>query len=144
MSSNPDARTPKHAYGLALHWSNLDEKFVAECPAFPEMSALGKTREEALANAEAVLALLIEDYEADGDPLPPPTPAPSYSGQTRLRMPVDLHALLAKQAAAQGVSLNTYIVSLLSAGYAIERTAEEAISVVREVARQEYKAVPSR
>lgn len=37
-----------------------------------------------------------------------------YSGNLRVRLPVDLHALLAAQAKEQGVSLNTLIVAYLS------------------------------
>lgn len=39
-----------------------------------------------------------------------------FSGNLRVRLPVDLHALLAAQAKEQGVSLNTLIVSLLAGG----------------------------
>ncbi len=38
------------------------------------------------------------------------------SGQTRVRLPVDLHEALTAQAAVQGVSLNTLIVALLAGG----------------------------
>lgn len=39
-----------------------------------------------------------------------------YSGQTRIRIPVSLHRRLAEQAEFEGVSLNTYIIYLLSLG----------------------------
>lgn len=39
-----------------------------------------------------------------------------YSGQTRIRIPVSLHKRLAEQATCEGVSLNTYIIYLLSLG----------------------------
>jgi predicted HicB family RNase H-like nuclease len=39
-----------------------------------------------------------------------------HSGQTRVRMPVDLHAKLAEIAHEQGVSLNQLIVTLLAGG----------------------------
>lgn len=38
-------------------------------------------------------------------------------GELRVRMPAALHEALATQAAQQGVSLNTWIVTLLAAGY---------------------------
>jgi predicted HicB family RNase H-like nuclease len=41
--------------------------------------------------------------------------AASRSGQLRLRLPVELHTALAAEAKRQGVSLNTWIVTLLAA-----------------------------
>lgn len=38
------------------------------------------------------------------------------SGQTRVRLPTELHAALIAEAERQGVSLNTLIVALLSGG----------------------------
>lgn len=38
------------------------------------------------------------------------------SGQLRVRLPVELHALLAAEADRQSVSLNTLIVALLAGG----------------------------
>ncbi len=38
------------------------------------------------------------------------------SGQTRVRLPVDLHEALTAEAERQGVSLNTLIVALLAGG----------------------------
>ncbi len=40
-----------------------------------------------------------------------------YSGQLRLRMPASLHRELARQASLEGVSLNTYLLCLISQGY---------------------------
>jgi len=39
-----------------------------------------------------------------------------HSGQFRVRLPTDLHAALAAEAARQGVSLNTLIVALVAGG----------------------------
>ena len=38
----------------------------------------------------------------------------SYSGQLRLRMPKSLHGELSQAAMNEGVSLNTYLISLLA------------------------------
>lgn len=38
------------------------------------------------------------------------------SGQTRVRLPVELHEQLIREAEKQGVSLNTLIVALLAGG----------------------------
>lgn len=42
-------------------------------------------------------------------------PEKSYSGKLNLRMPSDLHAKVAAQAAQQGMSVNSYIIKKLNA-----------------------------
>jgi predicted HicB family RNase H-like nuclease len=44
------------------------------------------------------------------------------SGQTRVRLPVELHEALAVEAERQGVSLNTLIVALLAGGIGWKRS----------------------
>jgi predicted RNase H-like HicB family nuclease len=101
-------------YGYELFWSDEDEGYVVTCPDFLGLSAFGKTPEKALKEARVAMQLFIEDYKERGEQLPEPTKVPSYSGQIRLRMPKNLHAEVSKAAARSGVSLNTYLVSLLS------------------------------
>ena len=43
----------------------------------------------------------------------------SYSGQLRLRIPRSLHRDISMKAREEGVSMNQYCVSLLSAGYGV-------------------------
>jgi predicted RNase H-like HicB family nuclease len=101
-------------YGFNLLWSKEDEGFIATCPDFPSLSAFGETPEEALTEAKVALELFIESLQASGDPLPEASEIIEYSGQTRLRMPKSLHLSLAQNAAKEGVSLNTWLVTLLS------------------------------
>ena len=49
-----------------------------------------------------------------GKPPPLPEKVNPYSGQLRLRMPKSLHAALSSEAENENISLNTFIVSLLS------------------------------
>jgi len=55
-----------------------------------------------------------EALEAAGKPLPLPEKVTPSSGQLRLRMPKSLHAALSNEAEDENISLNTYIVTLLS------------------------------
>ena len=63
---------------------------------------------------EVALKGYIESLEADLIPVPEPSNVSNYSGQIRLRMPRILHHDLAVGATKQGMSLNTYMVYLLT------------------------------
>ena len=79
---------------------------------FPVFPPLGETPQEALSEASVALELFIESTEA-GDKLPKPTESIDYSGQIRVRMPKTLHSSLARKAKKEGVSLNTWMITLL-------------------------------
>jgi predicted RNase H-like HicB family nuclease len=101
-------------YSFNVFWSEPDRSYIAICPEFESLSAFGNTPDEALAEMRTVLEMAIETYQEKGWPLPEPKAHPEYSGQLRLRLPRTLHAKLALQAAAEGVSLNTLIVNYLA------------------------------
>jgi antitoxin HicB len=111
-------------YRIVVEWSDEDERFLARVPALPGIVAHGKTpgraAQEARQAAEGILAVLKED----GDEPPPIDTAADYSGQTRLRLPRSLHAQLARDASAEGVSLNSLLLTRLSAprAEAVEHT----------------------
>ena len=102
----------KHA--ISIKWSDEDNSFVATIPGIQAISALGATREEALSELFIAADAYFEALEAAGKPLPLPEKAIPYSGQLRLRMPRSLHAVLSHEAEDENISLNTYIITLLS------------------------------
>jgi predicted RNase H-like HicB family nuclease len=102
----------KHA--ISIKWSDEDNCFVATIPGIKALSAFGATREEALAELHVAAEAYFEALEAAGKPLPSPGKVIPFSGQLRLRMPKSLHASLSNEAEHENISLNTYIVSLLS------------------------------
>jgi predicted RNase H-like HicB family nuclease len=59
-------------YEIILYWSNEDEAFIAEVPELAGCAADGATRQEALANAEAVSAEWLETAREVGRPIPEP------------------------------------------------------------------------
>ena len=59
-------------YEIILYWSNEDESFIAEVPELAGCAADGATRQEALANAEAVIAEWLETARELGRPIPDP------------------------------------------------------------------------
>jgi predicted RNase H-like HicB family nuclease len=105
-----------NAYSRRIVWSVEDGAFVAVAPEFPGLSALGATPGEALDELGVVLDAAIEALREAGEPIPAPLVHRGFSGQFRLRVPQSLHARLVQRAEAEGVSLNTLAVSLLSAG----------------------------
>lgn len=116
-------------YSINIAWSDEDDCFVAIIPEFPLLSAFGDTQEEAIADAKVVLSMTLESLKEDG--ITPPQPKVvephGYSGQVRLRMPACLHETLVKAAGQNGVSMNTYMVSLLSQESSMENVYRRAI-----------------
>jgi predicted RNase H-like HicB family nuclease len=59
-------------YEIILYWSDEDQSFLADVPELPGCCADGATRQEALANAEVVIAEWIETAHEMGRPVPEP------------------------------------------------------------------------
>ena len=102
----------KHA--ISIKWSDEDNSFVATIPGIEALSAFGVTREEALSELYIAADAYFEALVEASKPLPLPIKLNPYSGQLRLRMPKSLHAALSAEAEDENISLNTYIVTLLS------------------------------
>ncbi|MFN6462737.1 MAG: type II toxin-antitoxin system HicB family antitoxin [Nostoc sp. DedVER02] len=88
--------------------------YVAQIKDLPGCLTQGETLEETVANLNEARELWIETAYEFGDDIPLPTSNHSYSGKILLRMPKSLHRRLAETSEQEGVSLNQYIVSLLS------------------------------
>jgi predicted RNase H-like HicB family nuclease len=115
-------------YPAEIFWGDDDSGYIAIAPDLPGCSAFGRTQQEALEELQTAIEGWISAARAVGNDVPPPSrpSAASPSGRVLLRMPRSLHAQLAKQADNEGVSLNQYIVSLLSRR-AAERTIMETL-----------------
>ena len=59
-------------YEMILYWSKEDNRYLVEVPELPGCMADGKTREEAVRNAEIVIAEWIEVAQEDGREIPEP------------------------------------------------------------------------
>lgn len=59
-------------YEIVLYWSAEDGAFIAEVPELAGCAADGATRQEALANAEVVIAECLETARELGRPVPEP------------------------------------------------------------------------
>jgi predicted RNase H-like HicB family nuclease len=109
--------TESNRYPAQVFWSDEDEGWIAVAPDLAGCSAFGETQEEALRELQdAIIAWMGAAREA-GNQIPEPSnPAlrDQLSGKLLVRMPRSLHQQLADQARAENVSLNQYIVFLLT------------------------------
>lgn len=111
--------------------ADTDEmEWVAEFPDLPGCVGAGKTPEEAVAMAIDAKKAWIEVAQEDGMEIPEPTnPYDSdYSGKFTLRLPKTLHKELVLRAEDEGVSLNQYILYLISKGLNKETSAAKEMN----------------
>jgi predicted RNase H-like HicB family nuclease len=109
--------TAVNRYPAQVFWSKEDEGFIAVAPDLPGCSAFGESQEEALGELQDAIAAWIEAAQSAGNRIPEPSePARDveYSGKVLVRMPRELHGQLASLAKSENVSLNHYIVYLLT------------------------------
>ena len=57
-------------YTVVLEFSDEDEVYLVNVPAFPEVHTYGETIEEATANAREAIELAVEMYLEEGKSLP--------------------------------------------------------------------------
>jgi predicted RNase H-like HicB family nuclease len=76
----------------------------------------GETPEEAINNLKDAILGWIEIAKEDGKTIPPPNihSEEEYSGKFTVRVPKSIHKLLVEKAEQEGVSLNSYINTVLS------------------------------
>ncbi len=106
-----------HAYGVSIRRDVFDGEmlFEARVREFPYLHEYAKSWEEAYELVIDAIETLAPMLEEEGKPIPTPiVPIDDYSGRVTLRLPKSLHRALANAAEGEGVSLNSYLVSLLS------------------------------
>jgi len=101
-------------YTYRVTWSEEDGEYVGLCSEFPSLSWLAPTPEAALKGIRQVVAEVVADLEANGEPVPEPIAIRQYSGKFMVRVPPEVHRQLALEAAESGVSLNRIVSAKLS------------------------------
>ncbi len=102
-------------YPVTIH-PDPDGGFVAEIEELPGCVTQGETLGEVFESIEDAKQCWIEAAFNNGQDVPLPRDMEEYSGKILLRIPKNLHRVLAHAAKQEGVSLNQYIASLLAAG----------------------------
>lgn len=102
-------------YTYRVTWSPEDQECIGLCAEFASLSWLAKSPEKALKGIQKIVADVVADLQASGEPVPVALSEKSYSGEFRVRIPPLLHRNLALMAAEQGVSLNRLASAKLAA-----------------------------
>lgn len=101
-------------YTYRVTWSEEDQEYVGLCAEFPGLSWLESTPEEALRGIRNLVSKVIRELKRGSEPVPEPISTREFSGKFLVRVPPEIHRMLAIQAAESGVSLNRLISSKLS------------------------------
>ena len=104
----------KLKYPIEVFWSDEDEAYIAIMPDLPGCSAVGDTETEALNEAQDAMTAWLQAAKKAGREIPTPSIDNNFSGKFVMRIPKRLHATLTRKAKMQGVSLNQYVLFLLS------------------------------
>ena len=90
----------------------------------------GDTPQEAVESLDEIKNFLIRKWFAEGVTIPEPAPGKSFSGRFTVRMPASLHKELYERASQEGVSLNEYVVYMLSSAVAKSEAKTRQTNVV--------------
>jgi predicted HicB family RNase H-like nuclease len=93
-------------YTYRVTWSEEDGEYVGLCAEFQSLSWLASEPEAALKGIRQVVADVVADMQASGEPVPDALASKIYSGHFMVRVPPELHRQLAVEAAESGISLN--------------------------------------
>jgi predicted HicB family RNase H-like nuclease len=102
-------------YTYRVTWSAEDSEHVGLCAEFPSLSWLAPSPEKALSGIRRVVADVVDDLKASGEPVPDALAEKTYSGRLLVRIPASVHRTLATEAAEQGISLNRLVSAKLTA-----------------------------
>lgn len=99
--------------------------YFAQYPDLPGCMAQGTTATEAIQNLESAKRSWMEACVESGVEIPLPHElVPEYSGKFVVRLPKSLHRELAVKAGRDGVSLNQYVLHLVSVGLGREQVSK--------------------
>lgn len=101
-------------YTYRVTWSDEDQEYVGLCAELPSLSWLESSPEKSLLGIRKLVKEVIADLRRSKDPIPEPISTRSFSGKFMVRVPPEVHRMLAIQAAESGVSINRLVSSKLA------------------------------
>lgn len=101
-------------YPIEIAWSDEDKGYIAVIPDLPGCSAWGATEEAAMHEIHDAAQAWLKAAARMKREIPAPSIEANYSGKFLMRVPKRLHAELARAAKKQGISLNQYVLYLLT------------------------------
>jgi len=101
-------------YTYRVTWSEEDEEYVGLCAEFPSLSWLEKSPAKALSGIRKIVKESVADLKKTKGVVPDPISTRPYSGKFLVRVPPEVHRMLAIKAAESGVSINRLVSSKLS------------------------------
>ena len=122
-------------YPVTLYYAE-EGGYVAELEDLPGCLTEGETSEEAIQRLDNARNAWIQAAYEDGIDIPLPRSDEEYSGKFMVRIPKYLHRRLAEKARREGVSLNQYIESILSAGVSTQNITEEIVARLDKISEQ--------
>ena len=90
--------------------------YLISFPDFAECISDGETVEESIEHGQDALKATIAALKAKKLPVPPPNSGGVASGKFVARVPKTVHARLATRARAEGVSLNSLVLTFIAQG----------------------------
>jgi predicted HicB family RNase H-like nuclease len=101
--------TEVHHYTYRVSWSPEDSEYVGTVLEYPSLSWLAEDEREAFDGIRRVVAEVVADLVANGEPVPVAIADRDFSGKVLLRVTPARHRTIALRAAEQGVSMNRYL-----------------------------------
>ena len=90
-------------------WSDEDQEYVGLCAEFPSLSWLEASPEKSLQGIRKLVKEVVADLKRRKVPVPEPISTRPFSGKFMIRIPPEVHRMLAIQAAESGVSINRLV-----------------------------------
>lgn len=120
MSSARQSELCNYRIQVYLNPEEAGGGWVAEVPELEGCVSDGDSPEEALRNVQDAMLAWIETAREAGIPIPHPLRSESsYSGKFTLRVPKSIHARLARCAELENVSLNQFVITLVTYGLGV-------------------------
>ena len=96
--------------------------YLIEYPDLPGCISDGNSIEEAIKNGQDAISCWLEDAKANNEPIPVPGNFENFSGKFVQRVPKSVHQQLSTGAKRENISLNSYVLHLISMGLGKETT----------------------